>query len=343
VRNKRTLILALTALLLLTACFGNVDEVITIRYGTTSAAYQFEDDGSGPIGVAVRFFMQEIERRTDGRIIVRLFPDGQLASNTEDHISGLVNGSFDMFSLNSGAWSDVTPAFAGLNVPYLYFSFEEVWAVLDSEIGQRWMQRAYQDTGVLPLAYIDIGFRQITNRDFPIITPDDVVGLSLRTMPDTVQIATWEALGAIVTPIPFAGLYTALAHGLVDAQENPSLNVVFTRVYEHQSYMTITNHSYTATIIAVSKMFWEKLTEEDRELITEVLAEALELSRRETLAVEDEFRRYLTDVGLQITELTEEQFLEFQAAVQSTWPMIAELVGQDEFDELVNFVNAMRD
>ena len=335
--------IALLAALMLTTCSDRgAGERITIRFATTAISDAFEGDGVCPMSVAKVFFMREIENRTNGRITVRLFPDGQLAATAEENIVGLLNGTFDIFTMYTGGWHNVTPAFAGLNAPYLFYSLEEVWAVLDSQIGQSWKQRAYEDTGVRPVAFFDIGFRQLTNSTHPITSVNDLAGVRLRTMPDAIQVAAWEALGANVTPIPWTDLFAALEHRLVDAQENPPSNIVTARFYELQSYMTITNHNYTATIPAIGPVFWNSLSSDDQELILQVMREAQEASRQKALTADVEFMQYLRGTGIEIVELTIEQYLEFQNVARTVWPMVADLIGQDEFDQLVRFVDAMR-
>ena len=162
--------------------------------------------------------------------------------------------------LNCGSWADYTPAYAGLNIPYLYMDYDDAYAVLDSGLRQEWDQRAQADTQCIPLAHLDIGFRQLTaNKE--IHSPADLKGVKIRTMVDPIQMNCWEAFGASVTPVPYAELYTALQQKLVDAQENPPSNIVSSKIYEMQSYCMKTNHNFTATIMAASPVFWSTLSE----------------------------------------------------------------------------------
>jgi C4-dicarboxylate-binding protein DctP len=142
--------------------------------------------------------------------------------------------------------------------------------------------------------------------------------------------------------MPWIGLLTALPHGLIDAQENTIVNIVQAGLYEYQSYLTITNHMYTAIIPAVSPLFWDSLSAGDQELISQVMLEAQEAGRQKALIAEEKYMRYLTDTGVKVTELSAEQFQKFQAAAHAVWPMITDIMGQNEFDRLVSFVSALR-
>lgn len=313
-------------------------ETINIRIASSSPTVEFQGDGTTSLGISVNYFIKEIEARSDGRITAQVFPDGQIASSTQEYIGGLQNGAFDIGILNCGSWADYTPAFAGLNMPYLYFDYETAYAVLDSEVGEAWKQKAEADTSCIILGYIDIGFRQLTCNN-EVHTPDDLKGVKIRTMPDPIQMACWEALGCAVTPVAYSELYTALQQKMVDAQENPPSNIVSSKVYELQDYMVITNHNFTATIPAASPIFWNKLSAEDQQLIRDVMIEAQNKGREQTAELADGFIQTVEeDAGTQIIHLTNDELKAFQDKAKSVWPMIEEQMGSEAYNELINFV-----
>lgn len=313
-------------------------EKIEIRIASSSPTGEFNGDGTTALGVCVNYFMKEIEARTNGRITAKVFPDGQLASSSEEYIGGLQNGAFDIGIMNNGSWSDYTNAFAGLNIPYLYFDFDTVYAVLDSDLGESWKQKAQEDTTVIPLAYFDIGFRELTNSIREVRTPDDLKGIKLRTMVDDIQMAAWEALGTAVTPVAYSELYTALQQKMVDGQENPVSNIVASKVYEMQPYMTMTNHNYTATIPAASPIFWDKLSADDQQLIKDLMIEAQNKGREKTEVFADEFVKTIADAGVQIYEPTTEELQLFQDKVKTVWTKVEENMGSDSYNKLISFV-----
>ncbi len=311
---------------------------IVIRISSTANATEFEGEGTTSAGVTVNYFVKEIEARTNGRITAQVFSGGQLSSTTEEFIGGLQNGAFDIGILNSGSWASYTTAYAGLNVPYLYPDFETGWAVLDSEVGQSWHAKAQEDTGTIPLCYIDIGFRQLTNSIRPVDDPSDLEGIKLRVMPDPIQTATWEALGAMVQPVDFSELYSALQQNLVDGQENPVSNIVAQKFYDLQPYMTNTNHNFTVTIPAASPVFWNKLSAEDQQLVKDIMIEAQNAGRAKTVEFADEFVQVIKDAGVEIIDLTDAQLAEFQALVTPVWEEIKETMGDEAYNALIDFV-----
>ncbi|WP_138311041.1 MULTISPECIES: TRAP transporter substrate-binding protein [unclassified Clostridium] len=320
---------------------GGVDHTqgasFKIRFATNSSAGDVAGEGISQTGKGMIYFCKQIEERSGGRITTQIFTDGQLASSTQEYIGGAQNGAYEMFMLNCGSWADYTPAYAGLNIPYLYMDYDDAYAVLDSQIRQEWDQRAQADTKCIPLAHLDIGFRQLTaNKE--IHAPADLKGVKIRTMVDPIQMNCWEAFGASVTPVPYAELYTALQQKLVDAQENPPSNIVSSKLYEMQSYCMKTNHNFTTTIMAASPVFWDTLSEEDKVFLQELWKETEMYVRSLTENLSDGFFDEMQSKGTTVVELTTDELKVFQDVAKSVWPQVEEQMGSEAYNKLVDFV-----
>ena len=133
-REFLTVVAAASAAGLLSACGGSSGgttstsaagggaasgQSINLRIASSSPTVEFDGDGTTALGISTLYFVNQISARTDGRITAQIFPDGQIASSTQEYIGGLQNGAFDIGILNCGSWGDYTSAFAGLNMPYL--------------------------------------------------------------------------------------------------------------------------------------------------------------------------------------------------------------------------------
>ena len=311
-----------------------------IRIASSSAAREFEGDGTTAMGVSCNYFVNRIKEVSGGRVTAQVFSGGQLASSTQEYIGGAQNGAFDIFILNCGSWADYTPAFAGLNIPYLYHDYDEVYAVLNSEVGEAWKKKAFEDTQCMPLAYFDIGFRELTCNS-EVHSPDDLKGVKIRTMPDPIQMESWEAFGCTVTPVPYAELYSALQQKMVDAQENPPSNIYSSKVYELQKYMIMTNHNWTSTIAAAGPVFWDGLSDIDKQMIQEVMIEAQNEGRKHTEKFADEFVQKIDDSETtDVIKLTDDELKVFQEKAKSVWPKVEEQMGTDAYNQLLEFLNA---
>lgn len=311
---------------------------IVIRIANQSPATEFANGGSTPLGISTNYFMKTIEERSGGQITCKLFPDGQLAKSSDEIIGGLQNGAFDCAIFNNGGWGDYTTGFAAINVPYLYFSYDIAYATLDSEVGQKMKDKVKADTGLIPVAFFDIGFRHITNSKREIKTPADMKGLKLRTMTDDIQIAAMEALGAAVTPISYSELFTALQQKLVDGQENPVSNIVSAKFYELQPYMTITGHSFTVSTMTFNQQLFDKLTPEQQKLVKDVAVEAQNEGRKATPVIEKDYLQFLKDKGVKVYEPTVDELNQFRDAAKASWTKVEKLMGTEDFNQLIKFV-----
>ena len=216
---------------------------------TAAAAAETKEHSADAVGLKLSTTIKELELTTvpngmgvqamadyldeqDGGVYLDMYLDGVLGSSTDELLGGAQTGAFDMVALSFGNWGDYTDGFAALSIPYLFTSSEQVYAYIDGPEGDAMKQQVEEDTGMVVLAFLDVGFRNITNSRGPIKTPDDVKGLKLRTQNDRYQIAALEALGATCSVISFSELYSSLQQGLVDAQENPIINTYTNKFYE---------------------------------------------------------------------------------------------------------------
>lgn len=312
-------------------------ESFKIRFATNASAGDVAGDGISQTGKGMIYFCKQIEERSGGRITTQIFTDGQLASSTQEYIGGAQNGAYEIFMLNCGSWADYTPAYAGLNIPYLYMDYDDAYAVLDSELRREWDAKAQADTQCIPLAHLDIGFRQLTaNKE--IHSPDDLKGIKIRTMVDPIQMGCWEAFGASVTPVPYAELYTALQQKLVDAQENPPSNIVSSKIFEMQDYCMKTNHNFTTTIMAASPVFWNTLSEDDKVFIQDLWQETEMYVRSLTEDLSNGFFDEMQSKGTTVVALTPDELKVFQDVARSVWPQVEEQMGSEAYNKLVDFV-----
>ena len=120
---------------------------------------------------------------------------------------------------------------------------------------------------MINLAYGEVGFRHFTNNVRPIRTPADMQGLRIRVQETPVYIRLIESLGGSPTPIPWPEVYSALAQGVVDGQENPVSTIDYAKLYEVQRYLTLDGHSYGVDFTVINKQFFNRLSPEDQALI----------------------------------------------------------------------------
>lgn len=314
------------------------EKKLTLRLSSNVGKKEIEENKSA-MAQGLNAWIKKVQEASNGSISISLFTDAQLASSTEQIVNGIKTGGFEVSHFATGNWAEYTDAFAELNVPYLYSSFDDVHSVMDSDIGAAMMAKLEKDVeGIKALAYIDIGFRHVTNSKKVIRSPADMKGLKIRTMNDKLQIAAMEALGATVTPLSISELYGALQQRLVDAQENPLSTIYSQKFYEVNKYCTLTRHSYTSTFMFMNKKKYDSLSTDQKKAVDAANKACIEASRNAARATEDQYADLLKKAGLDIYAPTSDEMKQFKAAASKSWGSVKQLMGEARYDKLLKIV-----
>src|SRR3546814_3961185 len=130
------------------------------------------------------------------------------------------------------------------DIPCRFRNAEQGRAVLESSIGKKFKDK-FMAKGLKLLAWSDQSFRNITNNERPIATPEDAKGLKLRTMENPIHIAGFQAMGVLATPMSFTEVPSALQQGTIDGQESPIPTIVSLKFSQTQKYLSLTRHVFS--------------------------------------------------------------------------------------------------
>jgi tripartite ATP-independent transporter DctP family solute receptor len=201
-------------------------------------------------------------------------------------------------------------------LPYIFTSRQHAYKVLDGEVGQNVLAN-FEKLGLKGLGFPENGYRNITNSRKPIRTPEDVVGLKIRTNNSKALNEMFAILKANPQPLPVSELYTALETGVVDAQEHP-INITHSfKYYEVQKYLSLTEHSYSMLVIDMNLKKFNSLTPEQQKVIVEVAKEATDYQRQLSIDKEASILADLEKRGMKINKDVDK--VAFQKAVAKTW------------------------
>jgi tripartite ATP-independent transporter DctP family solute receptor len=156
--------------------------------------------------------------------------------------------------------------FSLLDLPYLFDSHEEAWAITDGPFGKK-IAELLAAKGLIIVGWNGGGFRHLTNSLRPVEKLEDIKGLKVRVLQSPLFIELWQALGANPLPMPFPGLYSVLEQKVVDGQENSASLVLSVKFNEVQKHLTLSRHSYFSAMTVFSKVVWDQLNAEERQVI----------------------------------------------------------------------------
>ena len=251
---------------------------------------------------------QEIAKRTDNRYQIDVYPASQLGKETDIN-QGLTLGSVDMIISGS---SFAARSFAPIGVTYYPYTFRDadhLLAYTKSDIFKE-LTKGYEDkTGHHIVAVTYYGTRH-TSSNRAINSCADMKGLKMRVPDVPAYLVMPRACGANTAPIAFAEVYLALQNGTVEAQENPLTTIEAKKFYEVQKYIVLTGHIVDHLNTVISKSLWNRLSEEDRQIFTEVAQEAAARATKQIQQREVELVQFFKDKGLEVTEVNKQDFID---------------------------------
>jgi len=263
-------------------------------------------------------FAEEVSKRTNGEVEVKVFPNEQLGKET-DLIKGIQLGTVD-FTITGESLQNWAPAAALLAVPYAIRDFEHLDKVVNGPIGQKIALAIEDKTQLKPLAYFARGARELTSNR-PIKTPEDLNGLKLRVPNVPLFVKVWEALGAKPTPMAFSEVFTSLQNHTIDAQENPLALIKSASLSEVQKYVNRTDHVLSWIYLVGGSKKLGRLTPEQQKAITEAAKAAQAYERELFLADEKQLEADLKAKGMEFVEADKAAFAaKAQQAVATSVP-----------------------
>ena len=232
---------------------------VSLRMAQTSAA-------DGAIGISMETFAEDVKEKSEGRIEISVFHNGQLGSE-RDNIEACELGNLDMAVVNQSVLANFIPEIAAFDLPYVIEGAEHADQVFMGEIGQDFLKRL-EKVELKGLGIWESGFRNLTNSKRDIGSAGDVKGLRIRVMENEIHQKLWKALGADPVPMAWSEAYTAMQQGAIDGQENPATVIDKNNVVEVNKYMAITEHVYSTVYVLMAPKTWDALSDEDRQIIT---------------------------------------------------------------------------
>jgi tripartite ATP-independent transporter DctP family solute receptor len=294
---------------------------------------------SHPNHIAAEKMVQRVKDRTKGEVVITIFPNNALGSSfeTTDQVR---RGIIDLTIVGSDNLDRFpeAKAIALVLAPFQFDDLAHAHATLDGPAFD-FLRKQFSAVNMTLISNYEWGFRSISNSVRAINGPEDVKGLKIRIPPVAVNKNTMEALGATAVPIAFAELYMALSTKTVDAQENPISTIWSAKFHEVQKFVAITRHIYVMMMFAANTNVWNRLTAEQRQILTEEGLAAAAEARKIAAEEEDVLIGKLKEAGVTVTAPDPAKF---RAAVAPANAELRKVVGDADWALWQGFVEEGR-
>jgi tripartite ATP-independent transporter DctP family solute receptor len=283
-----------------------------------------------PWGKGGEIWANKVREKTNGRINIKLYPGVSLIQGDQTReFSALRQGVIDLAVGSTINWSPQVKQLNLFSLPFLMPDYAAIDALTQGEVGKD-MFKTLEGAGVVPLAWGENGYRELTNSKRPVRTPDDLKGLKIRVVGSPLFVETFTALGANPTQMSWADAQPAFASGAVDGQENPMS--IFTAAKLHtvgQKNLTMWGYVADPLVFVVNKEIWNSWTPADRELVRQAALEAgkeqIAIARKGIAEPGQPLLKDIAAMGVNIVHLTP---AEREAFVKATRPTYAKWKGQ---------------
>jgi C4-dicarboxylate-binding protein DctP len=263
--NRRIFFGASLLALLLSALPAAAQTPIVIKFSHVVAK-------DTPKGLAADYFADLVNKRSNGKVKVEVYPNSQLYKDGEE-MEALQLGSVQMLAPSLAKFGPLgVPDFEAFDLPFIFDNYEELHRVTTGPLGKSLLKKL-EPKGIVGLAYWDNAFKDFSANK-PIKVPADFKGLKMRIQSSKVLDSQMRSLGVNPQVMAFSEVYQALSTGVVDGTENPPSNFYTQKMHEVQKYMLRSQHGYLGYAVIVNKKFWDGLPPDMRKIIDEAMNEA---------------------------------------------------------------------
>lgn len=310
-KNVKSYAMALTAALAMAVPFSTSAEPTSIKVA-------YENHPGEPADVVMNYWADMLKERSNGEILLELYPSSQLGSKSDVMDQALMGMNVITIS-DVGFMADYEPDLAALYGPFLTENTEKLFELYESP----WFKEkneSLREQGVhLVITNYNYGDRHIIAKK-PVRTPDDLKGLKIRVPNNPIQIKAFEAMGATPTPMPLADVYPALTQGVIDGAENPLSVLYGQKLHEPAKYVSLVNYLTTAAVWMGGEAFFSTLPEDQLALIHETGREAGLYSQQLAKESDEKILELMKAEGVEIIEPDREAFREKALVVYEQFP-----------------------
>jgi tripartite ATP-independent transporter DctP family solute receptor len=290
---------------------------------------------TNPRHISLLAFKEMVEDKTNGGIIVEIFPAGQLG-NEKEMVEAVKMGTLQ--GMRGGHFEYLQKALI-FTLPFLCENAKQVEALMNSDFALEICEPA-KEHDLIVLGIGDAGgFRHFSNNVRQIKKPEDLAGLKMRIPGmDTVD-RTFKALGATTVNVPYADLYMALKTGVADGQENPAVNVEGMKFYEVQKYFTMVSYQFHPDPFWVNLDWFNSLPEDYQQILYECTKESMKVNNK-AIAENEAAAIAVIENNAEVYYPTPEEIQAFRDAVEVVYDQYLEegLITQEELDTMRRIV-----
>ncbi|MDB5811274.1 MAG: hypothetical protein JWN94_3396 [Betaproteobacteria bacterium] len=244
-----------------------------------------------------------VRAESGGRLDVSVHADNDgLKASHAEIIDKVRTGEIEFYAVMGSLLGELSPVFEIQGVPFAYTSEEQVYALMDGELGTC-LRNDLAARGVyaVPFGLMENGFRHISTVERKIMNADDLAGLRIRVPEGRIFDDTFKSLGATPLPVFVLDLHCALAEGRVDGQENPLAITESLKLAQVTRHIALTSHMWSGFNLIANLAFWERLGADLQAIVVRNVQMHIGRQRAHTAQLNRDLEQKLATGGMQFT------------------------------------------
>ncbi|MEQ9745709.1 C4-dicarboxylate TRAP transporter substrate-binding protein [Pectobacterium actinidiae] len=261
-----------------------------------------------PIYAGFKEFKKNVEKRTDKKVRVRLFPSGQLGADGELIQQAQVGSNVGVLT-DGGRLAQFVPELAILNAPFLLSNYEQASKFVATPLFKGWESQLQDKSGLVSLSFNWYQGSRMMITKKPFTQPADLKGVRVRVPDAPIVIETINCMGASPTPMAWSEVYSAIQTGVVDAAEAHPTALYGSKLNEVAKYITKTNHYHLMTSIVVGRKWFEQLPAEYQKVLHEESFNAGTFASQKIIEQSNNVLEKMTKSGAKVEEIDLSPFI----------------------------------
>ena len=202
-------------------------------------------------------YAEELEKRTNGKIKVEIFPAAQLGK-IPTQIENLKLGAQAAFLVPAGFFTGINKALQVTDAPGIYKSYWHAQnAITDPAFSSKFLA-SIEKAGIVGVSVWNYGPTSIASRT-PIKKIDDMKGLKIRVLATKMESKIASVLGMTGIPMPLTAVLPAMQQRTIDGCRSAISVMAALKFYTANKNVTVIESGMIVSVLWVSKVWLNKL------------------------------------------------------------------------------------
>lgn len=244
------------------------------------------------------WYKEEVEKRSNGRIEVRIFPRAVLGTGPA-MMQGTQTGTIEAYTSPTDFFAGIDPRFGVFAIPFLFKGQEHASRVInDPELNKEILALGRDKglRGVSVYTYSPSHYFAVP----PLRSLDDFKGKKLRVNATPAERERMRLLGASAVPMDLAEVIPGIRQGTIDGTMSGTAVYVNFKFIDLGKVITQTHDTMIVSIGVLSNVWLEKLPPDLRQMVIQVGEEMQPRLARRAKEIEDQMIERWKQAGGQI-------------------------------------------